>query len=125
MVTYLLQNRNGIFGLSNKKNIPEIACKTCKYEENKKTGTWRSDLKVGEIENYLKEITGNPSEIIMRKNGSKGEMTAKVPVEVQKLHRYISLVQAKQQMETCGGCGALLNKIAGGEIPIDDDFAIA
>ncbi len=125
MVIYRLKNWNGIFRLSSKKRIPEIACEICEYRENKRTGTWRSDLTVSEIENYLKETTGDPSAIIMRKNGSKGEMTAMVPVDVHKLHTYVSLIQAKQQMETCGGCGALLNKIAGGEIPVKDDFAIA
>ena len=107
---------------STERKIEKI-CGSCSYEESKRTGVWRSPVTVYErvplLESYSK---------LVKRNGSKGEMVARVPldtIDIQEIHRKLSHIQAKQEMETCGACNTMLRKIFEGEIPVDESFAIA
>jgi len=105
----------------------DLACRTCEDKYCKKTGNWKSDLTINEIQSALKGITGDKTSILVRKDGPEGEMTAKVPLEDYKLrefHRYVSTVQAKQRMESCIACGTLCQRIVENEIPVDGSFKI-
>ena len=123
MASYL----TSLFKPPSRERVVELACGTCDNRYGKKTGNWRSDLTIADIQKALKEVCGDEKSKLLRKDGPKGEMIAKVPLdeyELKEHHRYVSSIQAIQRMESCIACGDMCREIIDGETPVNGSFKI-
>ena len=119
---------NGVTYLGSRKPeaILERICAGCLCRESKKTGCWKSDLTIYEVQKALFE-NGQGHRVKLR--GLNGEMEARVPpgagdVKVLETHKYVSQIQAKQQMDTCRACGEFCLQVAEGGIQVKEPFAV-